>query len=135
MIPSTVERVPRRTAGPVNDAIRRRTAEDVALHAAAGGEAVDRRLEELDREWDVERLIEAEAPVTILAGLLLARVAGRAWLALPLFASTMLLVHALHGWYPLLPLLRRMGIRTAAEINRERYALRAVRGDFRHGEA
>ena len=49
----------------------------------------------------------AEAPVTILTGLLLARVAGRAWLALPLFASTMLLVHALHGWYPLLPLLRR----------------------------
>jgi hypothetical protein len=40
------------------------------------------------------------------------------------------LQHALQGWCPPLPLLRRLGVRTQYEIERERYALKAVRGDF-----
>jgi hypothetical protein len=42
----------------------------------------------------------------------------------------MLLVHASHGWYPLLPLFRRLGVCTRDEIERERFALKAIRGDF-----
>jgi hypothetical protein len=38
--------------------------------------------------------------------------------------------HALQGWCPPLPLLRRLGVRTQQEIERERYALKALRGDF-----
>jgi hypothetical protein len=41
-----------------------------------------------------------------------------------------LLQHAVQGWCPPLPLLRRLGVRTADEINEERYALKALRGDF-----
>jgi hypothetical protein len=43
-----------------------------------------------------------------------------------------LLQHALQGWCPPVPFFRRRGVRTEAEIDRERYALKAVRGDFRH---
>jgi hypothetical protein len=42
----------------------------------------------------------------------------------------MMLVHAVHGWYPLLPILRRMGVRSRDEIDREKYAIKALRGDF-----
>ena len=45
----------------------------------------------------------------------------------------MVFLHAVQGWYPLLPLFRRMGIRTETEIATERYALKAIRGDFRAG--
>ncbi len=38
--------------------------------------------------------------------------------------------HALQGWCPPLPILRRMGFRTSADINEERNALKALRGDF-----
>lgn len=38
--------------------------------------------------------------------------------------------HAIQGWCPPLPILRRLGFRTAEEINQERYALKALRGDF-----
>ena len=38
--------------------------------------------------------------------------------------------HVLKGWCPPLVLLRRLGFRTAAEINRERMALKILRGDF-----
>jgi hypothetical protein len=40
------------------------------------------------------------------------------------------LQHAVQGWCPPIPVLRRFGFRTADEINRERYALKALRGDF-----
>lgn len=40
------------------------------------------------------------------------------------------LQHALRGWCPPLPVLRRLGFRTRAEIDRERYALKVVRDDL-----
>lgn len=39
-------------------------------------------------------------------------------------------MHALQGWCPPLPVFRCYGFRTAAEIDYERYALKAIRGDF-----
>jgi hypothetical protein len=50
-----VERVPAHTRRELNERIRRQTEENVARIAAAGPEAIERRLEELDREWDIER--------------------------------------------------------------------------------
>ena len=41
-----------------------------------------------------------------------------------------LVQHAVHGWCPPLAALRRMGVRTRREIDEERYALKALRGDF-----
>jgi hypothetical protein len=41
-----------------------------------------------------------------------------------------LLQHALQGWCPPVPLLRKTGVRTMREIDIERYALKALRGDF-----
>jgi hypothetical protein len=38
--------------------------------------------------------------------------------------------HALQGWCPPLSAIRRLGVRSAAEIEEERTALRAIRGDF-----
>jgi hypothetical protein len=38
--------------------------------------------------------------------------------------------HALQGWCLPVPLLRRLGVRTQREIERERFALKALRGDF-----
>jgi hypothetical protein len=41
-----------------------------------------------------------------------------------------LLQHALQGWCPPVPFFRSRGVRTAREIDQERYALKALRGDF-----
>ena len=92
---------------------------------------VNRRIEDLGREWDFERVIETEAAATGLLGLALAVTLDRRFLIIPGVATAMMLLHAVHGWYPLLPILRRMGVRTQDEIERERYALKALRGDFR----
>lgn len=41
-----------------------------------------------------------------------------------------LLLHGTKGWCPPLPLFRSYGVRTRSEIEREKYALKYLRGDF-----
>jgi hypothetical protein len=131
MIPATTERVPRHTARHVNEAIRRQTERNVARCAAAGPAAIARRLDELDREWDIERTLEANAAVASLLGSALGFGVNRRFLALPVVVAGFLLQHAVQGWCPPVPVFRRLGFRTAAEINEEREALKALRGDYR----
>jgi hypothetical protein len=89
-------------------------------------------LRELDEEWDIERFLETMAPTFSLIGIGLGLTRGRAWFALPIMVQAFFLQHALQGWCPPIPVLRQLGVRTAAEIGHERYALKAFRGDFRH---
>ncbi len=130
MIPSTVARVPDHTAEHVNEQIRRRMEEHVARLAAAGPEAVTRRLEELDREWDIERTLEANAATLTAVGSALTLLVDRRFAVIPLVVGGFLLQHAVQGWCPPLPIFRRYGFRTQGEIEQERYALKALRGDF-----
>lgn len=98
--------------------------------ASASTDQLTRRITELAAEWDFDRTLETEAALMGLAGLALGVAVDRRLLVLPAFVSAMLVVHATHGWYPLLPLFRRVGVRTRDEIDRERYGLKALRGDF-----
>ena len=131
MLPSTAERVTDNTAESVNERIRLRTEQSVARCAAAGPRAIARRLAELDEEWDVERYLETMAPTFTLAGMVLGLTVSRKFFVLPFAVQTFFLQHALHGWCPPLPVLRRFGVRTQGEIEEERTALKALRGDFR----
>ncbi len=126
----TTTRVSENTAEQVNAAIRQQTARSVSCHALAGPEAIERRLQELDQEWDIERTLEANAASITLLGVVLGTVASRKWFVLPGVVAAFLLQHAVQGWCPPIPVLRRLGFRTEAEIFRERYALKALRGDF-----
>jgi hypothetical protein len=134
MLSDTASRVSGNTAATANATIRRQTEERVSYYASAGREAVERRLEELDREWDIERALEANAAGLTLLAVVLGVVKDRKWFLVPGVIAGFLLQHAVQGWCPPLPLLRRLGLRTQAEINYERYALKALRGDFREIE-
>jgi hypothetical protein len=93
-------------------------------------EGINQRLEELDGEWDVERMLETGSSALTLAGLLLGVARSRKWLLLSLTVQAFFAQHAVEGWCPPLPVLRRLGFRTDYEIEQERYALKALRGDF-----
>jgi hypothetical protein len=121
--------VPAHTREKVNRRIRGKT-EDRIFYYAAKKKEIGVRLGELDREWDVERAIEANASTLALGGIILGTTHDMRWLMLPAAVATFLLQHAIQGWCPPVPVLRRLGFRTADEINQERYALKAIRGDF-----
>lgn len=107
----------------------RRRVEELATRSPQG---IEQRIHELETEWDVERVLEANAATLSLAGAALAVAHDRRWLALPAAVSAFLLQHAIQGWCPPLPLIRRLGVRTRREIDAEKTALRVLRGDF-HG--
>lgn len=130
MLPSTADRVPAHTEESFNERIRRQTQENVDRFRNAGPAAIENRLEELDREWDIERTLEANAATACLVGLTLGATVDKRWFFLPGIVAGFLLQHALQGWCPPLPIFRRLGVRTSHEIDHERYALKALRGDF-----
>src|SRR4051812_39860249 len=130
MLPATANRVPANTAEHVNECIRQKTEENVRRYAGAEPEAVERRLHELDEEWDIERCVETLAPSFTFLGIGLGLTVSRKFFLLPVVVQAFFLQHALQGWCPPVPVLRRLGVRTAAEINHERKALKALRGDY-----
>jgi hypothetical protein len=75
-------------------------------------------------------VLEANAASISLIGLALGRLVSRRWYLLPTAVAGFLLQHAVQGWCPPISLFRRLGVRTAQEIDHERYALKALRGDF-----
>jgi hypothetical protein len=109
--------------------IREQTEENMARTLAAGPEAISRRLMELDREWDAERFLGTGLGLVGLTGLFVAVLANWWFLLIPTVTTLFLFLHAVNGWHPPVAV-RWFGFRTSAEIDYERYALKALRGDF-----
>ena len=129
MIATTAHRVADQTDPAVNEKIRRRIEKNLGYYQNHL-EKIDHRLKQLDEEWDVERMLETGSSAVTLAGLVLGIGRNRRWLLLSLAVQGFFLQHALQGWCPPLPVLRRLGFRTPNEIEQERYGLKVLRGDF-----
>lgn len=129
MIPMTKERVPAHTPEHVNERIRRGAAERVRRFYGRPA-AIGQRLRELDAEWDIERAIELNASALAFIGTALGYFAHPFWLLLPALVTAFLFQHAVQGWCPPVPVLRRFGFRTVYEIEQEKQALKALRGDY-----
>ncbi len=120
--------MPNHTRDEINLGIRREIEQNVAFYGEHR-DKIPQRLEELDQEWDVERAIEADAAIIGFAGVALSATRGRGWLLLPALVTGFLFQHAVQGWCPPVPVLRRR-FRTSFEIDEERQALKALRGDY-----
>ena len=127
--PSTKDRVPANTAESINQRLEREMLARVQSYAARRDQ-IAARIGELESEWDIERVIEANASVLAFIGIALGFFAHPYWLALPALVTMFLFQHAVQGWCPPVPILRWLGFRTVYEIERERQALKAIRGDF-----
>ena len=125
MLNSSIDRVPHSTAPEVNRRIRHQTVANLMKYRNAPPAAVERRLKELEREWDIERAIEMNAATVALAGFA-AGAFDRRFLVLPAAVCGFLLQHALQGWCPPVTVLRRLGFRTQHEIEAERLALNRI---------
>ena len=130
MITDRHDHVRENTAPDVNarldDEMRDRLFRDSTL----SDREISRRIRALDREWDIERYLEMLAPTVALTGIVMSIRAHSRWLLLPATVLAFLVQHAIQGWCPPLSVLRRAGVRTRREIEEERYALKALRGDF-----
>jgi hypothetical protein len=118
------------TVPEVNQRIDEQIERNIRHYSGQTKEEIYRRIRELDQEWDFERVLETMASSISLTGVVLGSLVDRRWYLLPTAVLSFLLLHAIQGWCPPLPMLRGLGIRTREEIARERYALKALAGDF-----
>jgi len=126
----TEDRVRQSSAAELNRERDEEIARRAARYAGQPKTEISRRIEELEREWDVERALEVNAASIALLSLLLGTTVHRRWFLLTGVVAGFLLQHGLQGWCPPLPILRRLGLRTQGEIDAEKAALKALRGDF-----
>ena len=124
------DRVRAKTDPDINRRIDTQLQRRLKYYAVQDPQTITERIAELDREWDIERVLAANAASVGALGIILGATASRKWFVLPLVVSSFLLQHAVQGWCPPLPVFRRLGFRTQSEIERERTALKTLRGDF-----
>jgi len=113
----------------VNQKIDSTIEERIRFYATQPKDVISKRIEELDQEWDIERVLETNAAGIALSGVVLG-LFSKKWLLLSATVLGFLLQHAIKGWCPPVPMLRKSGVRTRREIDREKYALKILRGDF-----
>jgi hypothetical protein len=127
-----LDRVRRNTSQDTLARIDQKTEDNIRFYRRQSHGQIAARIEDLDKEWSIERYLEMNASAIALGGLVLGLTVSRKWFLLPVAVLGFLFQHAVQGWCPPLPILRRRGIRTRGEIDREKFVLKASRGDLNH---
>lgn len=127
------DRVREHSAEIVNRRVDQATESSIATTTRGGRDAVQRRLSELDYEWDIDRALMLNFAIVggTAFALGLRRYTKSPWFAprrkgfLYFFGSQLafLAMHATVGWCPPAALFRRLGFRTKPEIEAERLQL------------
>jgi hypothetical protein len=112
------------------------TEEKTPLHEYAhkGKKVISERLDELNKEWDVERTLLLNAAIVSVTGALLGAFVNKKWFVLSAVAGFVMAEEALTGWSPPSAIMKKLGKRTREEIQRERTGLKAFKGDFKNAD-
>jgi hypothetical protein len=124
------DRVRRYTSSERLEEIDAQIEESIRFYSTQSKAVISNRIRDLEKEWSMERWLETNASALAFTGVTLGLVANKKWLFLPLLVTGFLFQHAVQGWCPPMPALRKFGVRTRSEIDREKFALKILRGDF-----
>jgi len=126
---TTGDRVRESTSERMKQVIDQKTFDNVKDYFDRSDQVISQRISELNKEWDIERVLEINMSALALTGLAMS-FKNRAWLVLPTAAVGFFAQHALRGWCPPVELYRLLRFRTRQEIEKEKHALKALRGDY-----
>jgi len=110
--------------------------EKTPLHEYAhkGKKVISERLDELNKEWDVERTLLLNAAIISVTGALLGAFVNKKWFVLSAVAGFVMAEEAITGWSPPSAIMKKLGKRTREEIQRERTGLKTFKGDFKNAD-
>jgi hypothetical protein len=123
------ERVRKNTPDKSNEKIDKFILENIKKYSINDA-VITKRIIELDKMWDIERILEINMATLSIIGILLTVFVNPYWLILPSIVLLFFVQHAVQGWCPPIPIFRAYKVRTRPEIDREKYALKVLRGDF-----
>jgi hypothetical protein len=128
---TSTDAVPSHAPTEVNKRIDERVERCVRHMAQQARPEISRYLEKLEREWDLNRAVMVAGSLLSVLGLWLGRRGRGRWRILGGVAAGLILQHGLTGFGPLAEMVRAVGgVRTRREIDLEKFALKALRGDF-----
>lgn len=125
-LPPTSKRVKMNTKDTINQKILGMTRNSLETYLGADYSLRKQRIKELDHEWDTERVLETNFALIGITTSILGMFHNKKWFILGGLASGFLLLHSLQGWCPPLPVIRRLGFRTAEEISEEKAILKSL---------
>lgn len=123
--PTTIK-VNLHTKPEINEKIQRKTRFNIEEYKSKSEEEIKERIRELDYEWDTERALETNFALIVVITAILGLFGKRIWFLISGIAGFFMIQHAFQGWCPPLSILRRCGIRTAAEIIEEKESLKRL---------
>jgi len=104
----------------------------LAQLADAGPGAINDRLCQLENEWSAGRATKVTLSFVVLIGTAMTLAFGQWWMLLPIAGGLFLLQYAFSRTSWIGSMFREMGFRPGAKIEEEKFALKTLRGDFRH---
>jgi hypothetical protein len=115
-----------------NDSVK----DSVRFYGSLGSQAVSDRLQALEEEPDLETVATLAMAGTGMLALVFGILGSRLWRLLAWMALPLIFVHARGRLSAPGEFLKTLGLRSRREIQEEKFALKALRGDFRDvGEA
>ena len=126
LFPPTTTKVNRNTQTEINEGVQQETENNIKNLSGKSNEEIITRIKELDYEWDTERVLEMNFAGIVLITSILGLTGKKRWMVLSGIASVFMIQHAIQGWCPPLPVIRKLGVRTAAEIHSEKTTLQKV---------
>lgn len=131
LLPPTTKKAASHTCSKVNQDIRNKTIRCINTYKDSSEAILSQKIKKLDHEWDTERLLETNAASIVLFSSIMGYKRKKCcWFFLTGAVGFFLLQHALQGWCPPLPVIRRLGVRSAEEINQEKTVFKLIKGDF-----
>ena len=127
LLPDTSKRVRLKTNKKSNDKICDITKLNIQKYLDKSEVEISVRLEELNKEWDTERVLETSASSFVLIGTIFGFWFTYIWFIFSAVIAVFFLQHALQGWCPPLPIIRNYGVRTSTEIMAEKASLIFIR--------
>jgi hypothetical protein len=125
-----VDRVRCSTCDETNKKIDVEILNSLKKYSGLSKDEIASRITELEKEWSIERNLELNASILAFIGVILGAFIHIYWLILPALVLFFLALHAIQGWCPPLPIMRKLNIRTRKEIDWEKFSLKFIRGDF-----
>jgi hypothetical protein len=110
----------------VKENVAGRTPGNLVHYANETESVIRQRIEALDREWDMDRMLQLNASLLTIAGVALGSRVNKNWFWLPGIVASFLALYAVKGWCPPVPVLKAAGVRTRKEIDKEKYGLMEI---------
>ena len=124
------KRVRKNTSDQKNRQIDEETFRSILEYHDKSKTEITTRIMDLEKEWDIERVLGVNMSTLALAGMALGIFKDRKWLSVPAVVLGFFMQHSVQGWCPPIEIFRAMKFRSRQEIDQEKHALKALRGDY-----